>query len=409
MTSHWTSQSFSEHLCQADLSRLAPRVVTARVLVILSGSFTSQIEMGLTLTWFSNSWGINSPQCWQPDFNTQYATPAMTGCWTGMLTTTLSDLSPLAHTNTIQHNIRPQRMTKLLHLCDRNDNTKSPVVAYLCPRWRTLSPGGSAPCAAAPRPATGRQGHRSGTGPSSPSVDSPGGHPVTQHLSEWTLTHIYLSEWTLTHTYLSQWTLTHLYLSEWTLTHIYLSQWTLTHTYLSQWTLTHLYLSEWTLTHIYLSQWTLTHIYLSEWTLTHIYLCQWTLTHLYLSQWTLTHLYLCQWTLTHFYLYRWTPTHLYLSQWTLKHINLSQLTLTHLYPSQWKLTVTHVNLCQTCQLHSVSLTVTHVNLSRYILPGNCHKSYCQSVTLTVSLSHMSISVSDTNCQSVPPVYISQWH
>ena len=45
MRSHLTSQPFSEHLRQADLSMLALRMVTARVLllVVLSGSFTSQI------------------------------------------------------------------------------------------------------------------------------------------------------------------------------------------------------------------------------------------------------------------------------------------------------------------------------------------------------------------------------
>ena len=37
--------SVSEHLRQADLSMLALRVVTVRLLVILSGSFMSQIEM----------------------------------------------------------------------------------------------------------------------------------------------------------------------------------------------------------------------------------------------------------------------------------------------------------------------------------------------------------------------------
>ena len=44
MRSHLTSQPFSEYLRQADLSMLALRMVTARVLVVLSGSFTSQIE-----------------------------------------------------------------------------------------------------------------------------------------------------------------------------------------------------------------------------------------------------------------------------------------------------------------------------------------------------------------------------
>ena len=46
MRSHSTSQSFSKHLRQADLSRLAPRVVTHRVLVALSGSFTSKNRYG---------------------------------------------------------------------------------------------------------------------------------------------------------------------------------------------------------------------------------------------------------------------------------------------------------------------------------------------------------------------------
>ena len=42
LRSHLTSQPFSEHL--ADLSMLALRMVTARALVVLSGSFTSQVE-----------------------------------------------------------------------------------------------------------------------------------------------------------------------------------------------------------------------------------------------------------------------------------------------------------------------------------------------------------------------------
>ena len=50
MRSHLTSQPFSEHFPEADLSMLALRVVTARVLVVLSGSFMSQIETGPTLT-----------------------------------------------------------------------------------------------------------------------------------------------------------------------------------------------------------------------------------------------------------------------------------------------------------------------------------------------------------------------
>ena len=41
--SHSTSQPFLEHSRQADLYMLALRVVTARVHVVLSGSFTSQI------------------------------------------------------------------------------------------------------------------------------------------------------------------------------------------------------------------------------------------------------------------------------------------------------------------------------------------------------------------------------
>ena len=70
--SHWTSQSFSEHLCQADLSMLALRVVTARVLVVLSGSFTFQIETEPTLTRFSDSQRIQRPQCWEPGFKAKY-------------------------------------------------------------------------------------------------------------------------------------------------------------------------------------------------------------------------------------------------------------------------------------------------------------------------------------------------
>ena len=59
---HWItlgSQTSSEHLRQADLSMLALRVVTARVLVILNGSFMSQIEAGLALTWFSDDYPIH--------------------------------------------------------------------------------------------------------------------------------------------------------------------------------------------------------------------------------------------------------------------------------------------------------------------------------------------------------------
>ena len=41
---------FTERLRQADLSMLASRVVTARVLVVLRGSFAPQIETGSTLT-----------------------------------------------------------------------------------------------------------------------------------------------------------------------------------------------------------------------------------------------------------------------------------------------------------------------------------------------------------------------
>jgi len=42
-------QSFSDHLCQVDLSMLVLRVVTARVLIVVSCSFKSQTETGLTL------------------------------------------------------------------------------------------------------------------------------------------------------------------------------------------------------------------------------------------------------------------------------------------------------------------------------------------------------------------------
>ena len=61
--SHSISQSFSEHLRQADLSVLALREVTVRLLVVLSGSFTYQIETEPTLTRFSDSQWIQSPQC----------------------------------------------------------------------------------------------------------------------------------------------------------------------------------------------------------------------------------------------------------------------------------------------------------------------------------------------------------
>jgi len=46
---HSTSQPFSEYYRQADLSMLALKMVTARVLVDISGSFRFQIMMGLTL------------------------------------------------------------------------------------------------------------------------------------------------------------------------------------------------------------------------------------------------------------------------------------------------------------------------------------------------------------------------
>ena len=55
--------------------------VTARVLVILSGSFTGQIETGPALTLFSDSWGIHSPQCWEPGFNSKYTMHTMTVYW----------------------------------------------------------------------------------------------------------------------------------------------------------------------------------------------------------------------------------------------------------------------------------------------------------------------------------------
>ena len=55
MKSPLISQFFSEHLRQADLSMLALRVVRARVLVVLSGSFMPQIETGPTLTWVKPS------------------------------------------------------------------------------------------------------------------------------------------------------------------------------------------------------------------------------------------------------------------------------------------------------------------------------------------------------------------
>ena len=42
--SHSTSQSISKHYCQVDLYILALRVVTAKVHVVLNGSFTSPIK-----------------------------------------------------------------------------------------------------------------------------------------------------------------------------------------------------------------------------------------------------------------------------------------------------------------------------------------------------------------------------
>ena len=69
------------YLCQPDLSMLALRVVTPRVFVILSGSFRSRIETVPTLMGFSDSWGIHSPQCWGPGFNTKYIMHAVTWYW----------------------------------------------------------------------------------------------------------------------------------------------------------------------------------------------------------------------------------------------------------------------------------------------------------------------------------------
>ena len=59
-----------------ELTQESLRMVTARVLDVLNGSFTSQIETGPTLAWFSDSRGIHSPQCWEPDC---YITTAGTG------------------------------------------------------------------------------------------------------------------------------------------------------------------------------------------------------------------------------------------------------------------------------------------------------------------------------------------
>ena len=41
----------------------------------LSGSFTSQTETVSTSTWFCDSRGIHSPQCWEPGFNTKDTMP----------------------------------------------------------------------------------------------------------------------------------------------------------------------------------------------------------------------------------------------------------------------------------------------------------------------------------------------
>ena len=48
-------QPFSEHFRQDDHSMLAPRVVTVRVLVVLSGSYRSQSETGKALNVIADS------------------------------------------------------------------------------------------------------------------------------------------------------------------------------------------------------------------------------------------------------------------------------------------------------------------------------------------------------------------
>ena len=45
---------------------------------VLSGSITSQVETGPTLTWFSYSQGIHNPQCWEPCLNIKYTMHAIT-------------------------------------------------------------------------------------------------------------------------------------------------------------------------------------------------------------------------------------------------------------------------------------------------------------------------------------------
>ena len=72
----YSAFSGSQVINSKQLTQESLRMVTARVLVVLSGSFTSQIETGPTLTWFSDSRGIHSPQWWEPDF---YITTAGTG------------------------------------------------------------------------------------------------------------------------------------------------------------------------------------------------------------------------------------------------------------------------------------------------------------------------------------------
>ena len=71
MTSHSTSRFNS--ISKTDHPMLAPRVVTAKVFVILSGSFTSQPDIST----ISDSRGIHSPCCLEPGCVIIYTVPPL--------------------------------------------------------------------------------------------------------------------------------------------------------------------------------------------------------------------------------------------------------------------------------------------------------------------------------------------
>ena len=67
---------------------LALLVVNTKALVIISGYFVFQIEMGVTFNMISESRGIHSPQCLHPDLYIKYTMSAQCGFrtrGTGML------------------------------------------------------------------------------------------------------------------------------------------------------------------------------------------------------------------------------------------------------------------------------------------------------------------------------------